>query len=82
MTVLIEILPLMCGIFVSFLLRLFALNQTNKYALLGILSLFFGIITNQMAGEPVAFVLIDTFYVALSAVVSGVFVKQLAHFRL
>ena len=82
MTILIEILPLICGIFVSFLLRLFAFNQTNKYALLGILSLFFGIITNQMAGEPVAFVVVDTFYVALSAVVSGVFVKQLAHFRL
>ena len=82
MTVLIEILPLICGIFVSFLLRLFELNQTNKYALLGILSLFFGIIANQMAGESVAFVLVDTFYVALSAVISGVFVKQLANFRL
>lgn len=81
MTLLIEILPLLCGVFVSFLLRLFELQHTHKYALLGILSLCFGIITHQMSGEPAVFIVFDTLYVALSAVVTSFLVQRFAHFR-
>ena len=81
MAILFEILPLMCGIFVGFLLHLSAWNRTNRYAFLGISSLCFGVLINQISSEPLAFVALDAFYVALSAVATGFFAKQFANFK-
>ena len=79
MNAFIEILPIICGGIASLMLRPLLFSQTAyRYAALGVLSLMFGTMTNQMAGEPLAFIVVDTLYVALSASIGLVLVKKMS----
>jgi hypothetical protein len=79
MSAFIEVLPIICGGIASLMLRSLLFSQTTyRYAALGVLSLMFGTITNQMAGEPLAFIVVDTLYVALSASIGLVLVKKMS----